>query len=286
MMGLYRFLTHLPWRVRAAVENRVCSGRFRHELAVCAIFREEAPFLDEWLTFHSGVGVTHFYLYNNYSTDEFRAVLAPWIARGVVTLQEWPRKVGQLGAYRHCVRHYRRRARWIAFIDADEFLFSPQAVDIRPVLRGYDDVPGVLVWGMFFGANGHERRPAQPLTDAFVRRASPAVVRSGKTIANPRMIYAIRSPHVFKFTEGEAVDTSWRPQRLGQDAPVFDLLRYNHYWSRSIEDLKTKVGAGDASTPQARDLAWHLEFEAQLNAEEDRAIVPIAAAIRAGKRGA
>ena len=283
-MGLYRFLTHLPWRLRARIETRLCAGHFPHELAVCAIFREEAPFLDEWLTFHAGVGVTHFYLYNNYSTDDFRAVLAPWMARGTVTLHDWPRKVGQLSAYRHCVRHYRRRARWLAFIDVDEFLFSPETVDIRPVLRRYDDVPGVLVWGMFFGASGHERRPAGPLTEAFVRRAAAAVVRSGKTIANPRMIYAIRSPHVFKFTDGEAVDTSGRPERVGKDAPVFGVLRYNHYWSRSLEDLKTKVARGDASTPQARDLAWHLEFEAQLNGEEDRTIVPTAAEIRNEQR--
>ena len=71
-MGLIKSLLYTPWRIRAALEDRACGGRFPHELAICAIFREEAPFLEEWLTFHSGVGVTHFYLYNNYSTDNFR----------------------------------------------------------------------------------------------------------------------------------------------------------------------------------------------------------------------
>ena len=67
-----------------------------NELAVCAIFREEAPFLDEWIAFHVGVGATHFYLYNNFSTDNYKQVLEPWIARGTVTLIDWPRPVGQL----------------------------------------------------------------------------------------------------------------------------------------------------------------------------------------------
>ena len=40
-------------------------GRQRHELAFCAIFREEAPFLDEWISFHLGVGGSHFFLNNN-----------------------------------------------------------------------------------------------------------------------------------------------------------------------------------------------------------------------------
>ena len=275
-----KWLLYSPWRIRAAFEERAIGGRFPHELAVCAIFREEAPFLDEWLTFHSGVGVTHFYLYNNYSTDNFREVLEPWVAGGKVTLRDWPRAVGQVSAYRHCVRNHRRAARWIAFIDVDEFLFSPGAVDIRPVLRNYGDVPGVIVWGMFFGASGREARSNEPLTESFTRRAPAELVHSGKTIANPRLIYAIRSPHLFKFASGDAIDTLRRPHSAGRDTPVFDVLRYNHYWSRSIEDLRTKVGRGDASTPQSRDLAWHLEFEAQLNEVEDRAIVPIAAAIR------
>src|SRR5262245_1292734 len=81
---------------------------FRHELGVCAIFREEAPFLDEWLTFHCGVGVTHFYLYNNFSTDNFRTVLEPWIDRGVVTLIDWPVPVGQTSAYEDCRSEERR----------------------------------------------------------------------------------------------------------------------------------------------------------------------------------
>ncbi len=44
------------------------AGRTEHELAICATFREEAPFLDEWISFHIGIGVTHFFLYNNFST--------------------------------------------------------------------------------------------------------------------------------------------------------------------------------------------------------------------------
>ena len=75
-----------------------------NEFAICAIFREEAPFLDEWISFHIGVGASHFYLYNNFSTDNFRQVLEPWIAHGTVTLIDWPRPVGQLSAYRDCVK--------------------------------------------------------------------------------------------------------------------------------------------------------------------------------------
>ena len=39
-------------------------------LAVCAIYRNEAPYLREWIEFHRLVGVERFFLYNNESTDD------------------------------------------------------------------------------------------------------------------------------------------------------------------------------------------------------------------------
>ncbi|MDQ2687661.1 MAG: glycosyl transferase, partial [Armatimonadota bacterium] len=77
-------------------------------------------------------------------------------------------------------------------ISIDEFLFSPQCADIRPLLREYANCPGILVYGVFFGAAGYAARPPGPLVQNFTRCASSEVACSGKTIANPRMIYAIR----------------------------------------------------------------------------------------------
>jgi hypothetical protein len=255
--------------------------RVRHELAVCAIFREEAPFLDEWIRFHLGVGVEHFFLYNNFSTDAYAAVLAPWIERGVVTLKDWPVRVGQLPAYRHCLRRARASSRWVAFIDIDEFLFSPLMRDIRPILREHADVSGVTVWQVFFGSGGHDRRPEAPVTFSYLKCAGPGQT-TVKTIANPRMVYKV-GVHLTKFWGGkEAHDTQRRSIAQGLE-PVLDKLRVNHYWSRSIEDLETKVARGDASTAYARRRDWHIAFEQTLNAESDEAIVPLARAILCGE---
>ena len=62
--------------------ERAVARRLQHELAICAIFRDEAPFFAEWLAFHFKVGATHFYLYNNGSTDNFEGVLRPWCNKG------------------------------------------------------------------------------------------------------------------------------------------------------------------------------------------------------------
>src|SRR5262249_4424977 len=46
-------------------------------LAVCAIFRDEARYLAEWVSFHRVQRVERFYLYDNRSADEWRSELAP-----------------------------------------------------------------------------------------------------------------------------------------------------------------------------------------------------------------
>jgi hypothetical protein len=285
MSGRGDFRMKLRRAVRAPIGlfrrglDRRAARSIRHELAVCAIFREEAPFLDEWISFHLGVGVTHFYLYNNFSTDDFRRVLAPWIARGVVTLIDWPVPVGQLPAYRDCIKRTFWDCRWVAFIDLDEFLFSPQATDIRPILRRYADLPGVEVWQVFFGSGGHVARPAAPVTEAYLRRAEVTARTTVKTIANPRLLYE-PGVHRAKYWSGNALDASRRNVEQFLDRPVFDTLRINHYWSRSLEDLHTKIARHDASTPALRDPKWHFEFERSLNAKHDETILPVARRIR------
>jgi hypothetical protein len=244
----------------------------RHPLAICAIFREEARFLDEWLAFHRSVGVTHFYLYNNFSTDGFRTVLKPWQEAGLVTLTDWPVKTGQLAAYEDCLKRFKNEARWIAFIDIDEFLFPVQERSIVPVLETYQNQPGVEVWEIFFGANGHVKRPDSPVTRAYTRCAPP-IRTTVKTIANPRLVYKV-GIHQFKYWTGTALDTAGHRPR-SKVPPVFDRLQINHYWSRSLEDLEQKVQRGDCSTDQKRHLEWHHRFERDLNSQENTAILPL-----------
>lgn len=262
------------WWLR--IRERTTAPRFEHELAACAIFREEAPFLSEWLTFHRAVGATHFYLYNNGSTDNFQSVLEPWCENGLVTLKDWPGKQRQLAAYEDCLETARASCEWVAFIDVDEFLFSPRALDIRPILRKYRDLPGLVVWQAFFGSGGHTRRPTTPVTLTYRQRA-PLTRRTVKTIANPRFVYKV-GIHEFKFWGAEPRDTARRPI-VANAGPVFDRLRINHYWSRSLEDLNTKIARGAAHTDADRLPSWHYAFEQSLNAETDETILPIARAV-------
>ena len=80
----------LPIEAKRKHQHRENKKPYLQELALCAIFRDEARFLKEWIEFHKLVGVTTFYLYNNLSEDDYNAVLEPYIASGEVKLEQWP----------------------------------------------------------------------------------------------------------------------------------------------------------------------------------------------------
>src|SRR5919109_1112110 len=142
-----------------------------HYLAVSAIYLNEAPFLEEWIEFHRLVGVEKFFLYNHLSTDNHRAVLAPYVEEGIVEVTDWPHEPGQASAYQDCLDRHRRDARWIAFIDLDEFLFSPTYAPLPQVLKAYEPWPGVHVNWAVFGPSGHETRPQGLVIESYTSRA-------------------------------------------------------------------------------------------------------------------
>src|SRR3954447_16807791 len=94
-------------------------------LAVCAIFRDQARYLAEWVSFHRIQGAERFYLYDNRSTDDWQVELRPEIEAGIVEVTHFPFVPAKARAYEDCLRRHGDEARCIAFIDVDEFLFSP-----------------------------------------------------------------------------------------------------------------------------------------------------------------
>jgi hypothetical protein len=218
------------------------SRPFRYEIAVMLRFKNEAPYLEEWLDFHEAVGVDHFYLYNNNSSDHFREVLAPFVARGLVTLHDWPKTPASPAADLHCIAHYRQEARWIAFIDADEFLLPLGEKGLKEILRGFEDVPGLAVNWVYFGSNGHLERPEGGVVRNFTRRSALGN-RHVKSIVNPRRVIKYGNPHHWFYSGAEMPVNTSRKRVLGtfSEPPVTDVLRINHYYCKSKEEFMAKA---------------------------------------------
>lgn len=176
-------------------------------LAVCAMFRNEAPYLAEWIEFHRLVGVEHFFLYDNFSDDLSRAVLEPYVRAGVVTVAVCPIPLaagGQAWVYVDGLERARRRARWLAYIDIDEFLFSPEHASLADVLPDYERHPGVVVNWQVYGSSRFDVRPPGLVIENFVARARTNWVRNRrvKSIVDPARAVRARGPHFFEYEQG------------------------------------------------------------------------------------
>ncbi len=250
-----------------------------HYIAVCAIFRDEAPYLAEWISFHQLMGVEHFFLYNNYSSDNPEIVLQPYLEAGSVTLLDWPtpfHERAQAKAYAHCLDAVRGRVRWLACIDIDEFLFAPGDISLPAVLAHYEQWPGVVVHWQTYGSSGQLRWSRAPVIERFVWRAHTDWIRNRKvkSIVNPERTEKPLGVHHFSYRDNAlAVDENQTPvhvlprprykKRLkplyGRLGPLLkhldpysaanisskvisaDRLRINHYPVRSREEFLMKT---------------------------------------------
>ena len=96
---LFYTLLFLPYKKKKRDTKYYCS--------ICAIFKNESPYLREWIEYHLMIGFDHLYLYNNFSSDNYKEVLQPYIDKNAVTLIEWPVKYGQISAYEDCANKFR-----------------------------------------------------------------------------------------------------------------------------------------------------------------------------------
>lgn len=223
-------------------------------LAVCAIFRNEARYLAEWVSFHRVQGVERFYLYDNRSTDDWRSALEPEIEAGIVDVHHWPFTPGQRPAYEDCLRRHRTDTRWIAFIDLDEFLFSPTGKPLPEILRGFDLHPGVLVQWRMYGTNGWENPPEGLVTENYRWRGPDDHPgnRFVKSIVYPRSALGVMTSHYFQL-RGTPVGEDRRPRTSPIVDGTADLLRINHYYAKSEEEFRHKLERPDADTGSTGD---------------------------------
>lgn len=228
----------------------------RHYLAVCAIIKNEAAYLREWIEWHLMQGVEYFYLYDNESEDSSYDVLKPFIDRGIVLYHKVFGKGMQLPSYNDCIVRYRNYSRWIAFIDADEFIV-PSRKKLSDFLKLYESQSAVCVNWVMFDSNGYEKKPCRKLvTEAYTRihKNFSSDNMHVKSIVNPKCVKCIVNPHypLLKFFRSK-VNENFKKVRLAWVNPKdysIQKIRINHYFSKSREEYEAKINRGMADNKQ------------------------------------
>ena len=220
-----------------------------YHLAIAAIFKNETPYLEEWLEYHLLVGFDHFYLYDNDGSNEVRELLAPYFRAGIVshhpftwingTRHDRPTPFGGRDknhiAFDHAARHYHREFDWIMKIDVDEFLVPIEGDSIADIVdrRDASRAKCIRVPRFNFGDNGHLKKPDGLVLESYTKREAES--SNHKDLGNSRFLsnnLRTNSAH------------SWGFRRIRggvkiREQDVAD-MRVHHYYTKSLEEYLTR----------------------------------------------
>lgn len=218
-------------------------------LSACLCFKDSASYLAEWLAFYELMGVERFFLYNNESADDFEPVIAPYLARGSVRV-DFPGRGVQRQMYDHCLKEFGGATRWLLFCDDDEFFFPVAEIPLVQALARYERHAGVAAAWMLYGSSGHQHRPPGLVLKNYTRRMGYPD-RHVKCAVDPsRIVRSVTIGHQFECVPGEViVDENEKPMtELYHPWPTAQILRINHYLTKSIDEMVARRSRVQADT--------------------------------------
>lgn len=231
--------------------------RKKKYLAICGIFKNECLYMKEWIEYHLLLGVDHFYLYNNFSDDNYLEVLEPYIKNGVVDLIEWPVKQGQISAYEDCYKKYSSQTNWLCFLDFDEFICLYNENNIKDWLKKYEKYPSIIAYWKMFGTSGKVKREKKLLIEDLTI-SWEKLYDVGKVFLNtkfkPCFIY-----HHFLKSEFDLLGLKIKIPTVNEYGKFINFnlnrigffnrittIQINHYWSKTYSEyIEKKIPRGD-----------------------------------------
>lgn len=226
-------------------------------LTLAAIVRNQEHYVREWLTYHHLASVERFIIVLHKCADNTEGEIRrlPFFNEKVClhrVINDEQR--AQMGAFRWMLDTYGSSTEWMLFADSDEFFLGTAENDLRVILSRYESFSGVAAHWLMFGASGYVIRPPMPSVEHFTHRIpdSRLVHRGVKCAVKPKEVVALLSPHLFLTKKGtvrenfEIIDPSgiWQCKEC---EPVWNILRCNHYNTRSMEDWVARRKRGSCN---------------------------------------
>lgn len=259
-------------------------------LAACCVFKDELRYLREWIEYHRLVGVERFYMISNDDdATAAREILAPYIAAGEVVFSNRPGGPFaplQSVLYLDAVEAADGHARWVAFLDMDEFLVPVCARSVPEVLAAYERNAALAVNCASFGSSGLQHPPALQ-TEAFMTRLADGHEdnRIFKSLVDPSRVAGSFNPHRFILSGSEPLLDEFGAPVLhpwhNENDPFFGMrLRINHYRIRSASEFAAKLqrwrdgGHPELGGPETARRYWERSHEHPVRDETIQRFLP------------
>jgi hypothetical protein len=217
--------------------NNSSSDKTKAVVCACTMVRDVSKFLREWVAYHAAVGVDRFFLYDNGSQDDLDGQVGQLNSAGFhVSTHLWPWPKTQEAGFSYAAAVHRDSCEWMAFVDVDEFIFSPAWAPspnptksmLRSVVAAVEpDVGQVTLGCKDFGPSGRTKHPEEGVTQGYTcrRRAEErhkSLVRLDAV--DPSLLNSI---HHFELRP----ELRWERSRQA---------RVNHYKYQAWDEFKVK----------------------------------------------
>lgn len=234
----------------------------RDGIAIASLVKNERPYIEEWIEFHTLRGIRAFFIYDNGSNDGTPEFLRNNQWESEVHCFDW-RSFDGLGsaqrfAFCHAIANYGADFRWMLFLDLDEFVFPVEDVSLIAALSRCAHLPSISMPWMNFGPDSHQQPPPGLVIENYTERATfPADddqrhLFAYKTFVDP---LAVSVPGVHYSQLRDYGDVMFNER--GQSVPrsrcrqksfaCNEILRLHHYFTRSFEEMARKRKRGPGS---------------------------------------
>ena len=271
-----------------------------HTLVVVSMFKNQAWIIEDWIKHYLREGVTHFYLIDNGSTDDYLRRLKPY--RNKYTLIKDPSRPQPDPQSQLLNKHFRAltatTSTWVMVCDIDEYVYARQGhrriTDVLQQLPLHVDLL-YLPWKLF-GSNGHDRQPSGVIK-SFTKRGPldqwkysdkwhgklTWFLGHGKTIirtgSNQRLEVHVSLPDTTKTTslvslldQGKIYNANGEPlnkETIPSSALNLHLNHYKYMSRQFYEEIKCNIGGGKSGMCKSYTLLHFIQENKGLNKYED-----------------
>lgn len=134
-------------------------------IAIFTCFKNEAHILDEWISHYKKRGIEHIYMINDYSNDNFLHIVQKYIDDGFITIFNSDIQTKKTGKQILLYNKYFKdiikslKYKWCFILDMDEFLYSPNEINLNKVIEKYNDYSQLHIGMHNFGSSNFIKQP-------------------------------------------------------------------------------------------------------------------------------
>ncbi|CAN1187643.1 Glycosyltransferase family 92 protein RCOM_0530710 [Linum perenne] len=210
--------------------------RERYELCACTMLWNQAPFIREWIMYHSYLGVERWFIYDNNSDDGIESEIEALNSLNHnITRHLWPWTKSQEAGFSHCALRAKYECKWVGFFDVDEFFHlyhTREPNSLRSLITNYTDSPSIAEVRTAchsFGPSGLTSPPSKGVTVGYTCRLTAP--ERHKSFVRPELLdmTLLNIIHHFKLREG------YKTTNVGDSVGVI-----NHYKYQVWDTFKSK----------------------------------------------